>query len=64
MIATAAAMGMVSVQATSMLRATPQRTAETRFDAPTPMMLAEMTCVVLTGAGPASILTRLFWWLQ
>src|SRR5207248_1619351 len=25
-------------------------TAETRFDAPTPMMLAEMTCVVLTGA--------------
>src|SRR4051812_50119429 len=33
-----------------MFRATPQRTAETRFDAPTPMMLAEMTCVVLTGA--------------
>src|SRR3954452_15976998 len=33
-----------------MLPATPQRTAETRFDAPTPMMLAEMTCVVLTGA--------------
>src|SRR5947209_17021731 len=33
-----------------MFRATPQRTAETRFDAPTPMMLAEITCVVLTGA--------------
>src|SRR3954469_6707548 len=33
-----------------MLRATPQRTAETRFDAPTPIMLDEITCVVLTGA--------------
>src|SRR4051794_36667388 len=43
-------MGMVSTQAMSMFLATPQRTAETRLDAPTPMMLAEMTCVVLTGA--------------
>src|SRR5688572_29339733 len=33
-----------------MFIATPQRTAETRLEAPTPMMLAEMTCVVLTGA--------------
>src|SRR5690242_4867841 len=33
-----------------MLWATPQRTAETRFDAPTPMMLDEITWVVLTGA--------------
>src|SRR5262245_64678862 len=41
---------MVSTQAHSMFWATPQRTALTRFDAPTPMILAEMTCVVLTGA--------------
>src|SRR5213082_1869699 len=41
---------MVSTQAVSMFPATPQRTADTRFDAPTPMMLDEMTCVVLTGA--------------
>src|SRR5436305_12411322 len=41
---------MVSTQAVSMFPATPQRTADTRFDAPTPMMLEEMTCVVLTGA--------------
>ena len=32
------------------VRATPQRTADTRFGAPTPMMLDEITCVVLTGA--------------
>src|SRR5262245_16248655 len=41
---------MVSIQATSMFLATPQRTAETRLDAPTPMMHDEITCVVLTGA--------------
>src|SRR5438067_781197 len=46
----AAATGMVSTQATSMLRATPHRTADTRFDAPTPMMLDAITWVVLTGA--------------
>jgi hypothetical protein len=33
-----------------MFCATSQRTADTRFDAPTPLMLDEMTCVVLTGA--------------
>src|SRR5205814_1063630 len=33
-----------------MFCATPQRTADTRFDAPTPMMLDEITWVVLTGA--------------
>src|SRR5437868_4306652 len=33
-----------------MFWATPQRTADTRFDAPTPMMLDEMTWVVETGA--------------
>ena len=47
---TAAVTGTVNTQAMSMLRATPQRTAETCFDAPTPMMLEEITCVVLTGA--------------
>src|SRR5581483_9307987 len=47
---TAAAIGIVSTQAIRMFRATPHRTADTRFDAPTPMMLAEITCVVLTGA--------------
>src|SRR3954453_5761227 len=41
---------MVSTQAIRMFRATPHRTADTRRDAPTPMMLAEITCVVLTGA--------------
>src|SRR3954466_8297901 len=40
---------MVSTHAVSMFPATPHRTADTRFDAPTPMMLDEMTCVVLTG---------------
>src|SRR5438105_13884762 len=33
-----------------MFCATPHRTADTRFDAPTPMMLDEITWVVLTGA--------------
>src|SRR5579871_5892055 len=32
-----------------MLWATPQRTADNRLEAPTPKMLPEMTCVVLTG---------------
>src|SRR5438105_6814443 len=41
---------MVSTHAVSMFPATPHRTADTRFDAPTPMMLDEITCVVLTGA--------------
>src|SRR5438094_3967019 len=41
---------MVSSQAVSMLPSTPQRIFDTRFDAPTPMMLDEMTWVVLTGA--------------
>src|SRR5438094_8961507 len=47
---TAAETGIVSTQAKRIFLATPQRTADTRFDAPTPMMLAEITCVVLTGA--------------
>ena len=41
--ATIAETGIVKTHAMSMLPATPQRTAETRFDAPTPIMLDEMT---------------------
>src|SRR5579862_2342809 len=44
-----AAAGMVNIQAVTMLPATPQRTALRRLVAPTPMMEAAMTCVVLTG---------------
>ena len=47
--ATAAAAGIVSTQATTMLPATPQRTAESRRVAPTPITDELMTCVVDTG---------------
>src|SRR6188768_3544587 len=45
----AALSGIVRTQATTMLPATPHRTAEIRFVAPTPMMHALMQCVVETG---------------
>ena len=41
--------GRVSTQAMTILPAMPQRTAESRFVAPTPRMAVETTCVVLTG---------------
>src|SRR4030042_4043306 len=41
--------GMVTNQATTILLATPQRTAEILCPAPTPIMLEETTCVVETG---------------
>ncbi len=41
--------GIVMNQATMMLLATPQRTAEILWPAPTPMMLEETTWVVETG---------------
>src|ERR671933_990686 len=41
--------GSVSTQATTMLPATPQRTAETRLAAPAPMIPPEITCVVESG---------------
>jgi hypothetical protein len=44
-----AAAGIVINQATMMFLATPQRTAEILWPAPTPMMLEETTCVVETG---------------
>ena len=47
--ATAAAAGIVSTQAKTMLPATPQRTADSRRVAPTPMTDDVMTCVVETG---------------
>src|SRR4051812_105485 len=44
-----AAVGSVSSQATTMLPATPQRTAESRFPAPAPMTPPAITCVVESG---------------
>src|SRR3954454_14931629 len=41
--------GRVITQATTMLLATPQRTAETRRAAPTPTMAPVIVCVVDTG---------------
>ncbi len=41
--------GMVRNQATTMCLATPQRTADILWTAPTPMMLEETTWVVETG---------------
>ena len=41
--------GMVRIQAQTMRRATPQRTAERRVVAPTPTMAPVMVWVVLTG---------------
>ena len=40
---------MVMTHAITMLPATPQRTAEARCAAPTPMMAPVMVCVVETG---------------
>ena len=41
--------GRVSTQAATILPARPQRTAEKRLEAPTPMMVALITWVVLSG---------------
>ena len=42
-------MGIVIIHAIIRSSVTPQRTAERRLIEPTPMMLPEITCVVLTG---------------
>ena len=42
-------MGKVSIQAATILRATPQRTAESRLVAPTPIIDEVIQWVVLTG---------------
>ncbi len=39
--------GIVSTQAHTICRATPQRTADSRFDEPTPTMAPVIVCVVL-----------------
>ena len=44
-----AAAGSVSTQATTMLPATPQRTADSRFAAPDPITAPEIVCVVESG---------------
>ena len=41
--------GIVKIHAQMILPATPQRTAESLFVAPTPTMAPVMVCVVLTG---------------
>lgn len=45
-----AAPGMVNIQVIIMWFATPQRTADKRCVAPTPIIEVEITCVVLMGA--------------
>src|ERR1700741_4629049 len=45
----APAPGIVTTQAQIMWRVTPQRTAERRWDAPTPRIAPVIVCVVLTG---------------
>lgn len=54
----AALTGMVSSQAVSSSSVTPQRTAESLFTDPTPMMLPVITCVVLTGIFISSVRKR------
>src|SRR5690242_6184766 len=57
MAAISAESGMVRIQAQTMLLATPQRTAESRWVAPTPRIEAVMVWVVLTGI-PATAVPR------
>src|SRR5215218_8359299 len=47
-----AAAGSVSTQATTMLPATPQRTADRRLAAPEPITAPEIVCVVESGNPP------------
>src|SRR5579871_1443752 len=54
---TAAAAGKVKIQAQTIRVATPQRTAERRFVAPTPTMAPVMVWVVLTGI-PANAVAK------
>src|SRR6185503_14651168 len=52
--ATSAAIGMVSTHATTMLPATPHRTADSLFVAPTPRIDEVIVCVVEIGAAKAN----------
>ena len=56
--ATAAEAGMVNSHAQTILRATPQRTADSRFVAPTPMIAPVIVCVVLTGIPARAVPNR------
>ena len=47
------AIGIVRIHAYTIRPATPQRTAESRFAAPTPTIAPVMVCVVLTGTPSA-----------
>ena len=48
--------GIVRIQAIIRLLVTPQRTAERRLVAPTPMIAPVMVCVVLTGIFSISVM--------
>ena len=50
--------GMVRIQAQSKLTVTPQRTAERRFVAPTPIIEPVMVWVVLTGIPIFSVMNK------
>src|SRR6516162_9069782 len=52
-----AAPGMVRIQAQTMRRVMPQRTAERRRVAPTPTIAPVMVCVVLTGIPKMALAT-------
>src|SRR2546427_2645259 len=56
--ATAAEAGMVRIHAHTIRRATPQRTAESRWTAPTPTIAPVMVCVVLTGIPAKAVPNR------
>ena len=56
MAAKQALTGIVSIQATIKLRVTPQRTAERRLTAPTPIIEPVIVCVVLTGIFNISVM--------
>jgi hypothetical protein len=56
---TAAAQGMVMIQASTMFPATPQRTAESRREAPAPMTEPEIVCVVETGKPKCAVVQRI-----
>ena len=48
-------MGIVMIQAQSNFLVTPQRTADTLFRNPTPIMAPVMVCVVLTGIPSSAV---------
>ena len=53
-----ALMGIVMIHAHKRFTVTPQRTAESRFVAPTPIMDPAIVCVVLTGILRCSVMNN------